>query len=400
MREEQGGSSVLRFRKIALVVLDSVGIGAMPDADAYGDRGADTLGHVLGLGKPKIPNLVRLGLANIRALPGLAPAVPPEGAYGRMAEKSRGKDTTTGHWEMMGIVLEKAFPVFPNGFPDRFIRRFEAAVGRKVLGNKPTSGTEIIKELGPEHLKTGCPIVYTSADSVFQVAAHEEAIPVEELYRYCRVARDLLTGDLAVARVIARPFVGEPGNFRRTPRRKDYSLPPPAPTVLDRLMEAGHVTVGIGKIEDIFAGRGLSKVVHASSNADNLAITIEETRGLDAGLVFTNLVDFDMLYGHRNDVAGYAAALEEVDARIPGLLQAVGPDGLLLLTADHGCDPAFPGTDHTREYVPLLAAGRKVRGGVSLGIRETFADVGATIAGNFGLSLLPAGRSFLEEIAV
>jgi phosphopentomutase len=315
-----------------------------------------------------------------------------------MAEISAGKDTLTGHWELMGVVLPKPFPVFSDGFPPRLIQAFEDAVGRKALGNKAASGTEILDELGPEHVRTGSPIVYTSADSVFQLAAHEEIVPLEEIYRYCRIARKLLTGPLGVARVIARPFLGETGRFSRTPRRKDFSLPPPRPTVIDSFHEAGIPCVGIGKIHDIFAGRGLSESVHTESNLEGLDKTAAWCRRLDKGLVFTNLVDFDMLYGHRNDAEGYAEALQAADGRIPDLLDALGGDGPLIVTADHGCDPGFPGTDHTREYVPVLVTGRGIRHGIDLGLRESFADVGATLAEMFALPAPENGKSFLQEI--
>ena len=389
----------LIFTKVVIVVFDSVGIGAMPDAGLYGDEGSDTLGNILLRRRLRIPELARLGLANIRDFSGLDAVSAPQGAYGKMAEKSKGKDTTTGHWELMGIVLDKAFPIFPHGFPDWLIQEFENRIGRKILGNRAASGTEIIQALGSEHVDTGYPIVYTSADSVFQLAAHEDVIPIDELYRYCRIARELLSGDVGVARVIARPFIGERGGFKRTNRRKDFSLPPPSPTVLDRLLEAGLPSIGIGKIEDIFGGKGLSEAVHTASNEEGLERTVEFSRSIQKGIVFTNLVDFDMLHGHRNDPEGYAGALERADGWIPRLREALAADGLLILTADHGCDPTFPGTDHTREYVFLLCAGENVKAGVNLGLRETFADVGATLSENFSLVQPEHGKSFLKEIA-
>jgi phosphopentomutase len=384
--------------RVVLIVLDSVGAGALPDAQAYGDAGTNTLGHVAAaVGGLNTPNLGRLGLGRIIPLAGVAPEAAPLGAFGRMAEAAAGKDTTTGHWEMTGVVLEEPFPVYPAGFPAEVMDAFEQAIGRHTLGNKAASGTVIIGELGEEHLRTGRPIVYTSADSVFQVAAHEEVIPVEELYRMCEVARGILTGRHGVGRVIARPFVGEPGRFLRTPHRRDFSLPPPRPTLLDRLSGAGIAVTGIGKIADIFAGRGVTRALHTGNNQEGMA---ETRRWLDGGegLVFTNLVDYDMVYGHRNDAAGYARALEAFDAFLPDLTGALRPEDLLLVTADHGCDPTTPGTDHTREYVPVLAFGGRVRAGVDLGVRSTFADLGATVADWLGGPRQPVGKSFAGEI--
>lgn len=385
------------FDRVVLVVLDSVGIGAMPDAADYGDEGRDTLGHITELRGLKVPNMARLGLGNIRPLAGIAPASNPEGAFGKAALLSPGKDTTAGHWEMAGIILERAFPTYPNGFPHEVIEPFERAIGRKTLGNFPASGTEIIKQLGEEHLKTGRPIVYTSADSVFQVATHEEVIPVEELYRICQIARDLLQGEHRVGRVIARPFRGEPGAFYRTERRHDFAVEPPRPMLLELLKEGGLEVVGVGKIPDIFLNRGITRALPGKDNRQAL----ENTRAaLDSdfrGLVFTNLVDFDMLYGHRLDIEGYGRAIEEVDAFLPNLFAGLGPRDLLILTADHGCDPRGPSTDHSREYVPILIAGPEVRGGVNLGTRETLADIGQTIARNFGFRL-PRGTSFLRIV--
>lgn len=381
-----------------LIVLDSVGIGALPDAKRYGDEGADTLGHVAeASGGLKLPNLVRLGLGNVRPLVGVPPADRPSAAYGRLAEASAGKDTTTGHWEMAGLVLDRPFPVYPDGFPPEVIEPFTRAIGRGILGNKAASGTEIIADLGEEHLRTGRPIVYTSADSVFQVAAHEGVIPVEELYRMCRVAREILVEPHGVGRVIARPFGGEPGAFYRTPRRRDFSLAPPRPTLLDVLSGAGIPVTGIGKIEDIFAGRGVTAARHTANNREGM----EETRRWlyrGEGLCFTNLVDFDMLYGHRNDVRGYAEALEAFDAFLPSLLTGLRDFDLLIITADHGCDPTTLGTDHTREYVPFLGVGPLVRGGVNLGTRPTFADIGATVSEWLEGPPLPVGTGFAEAI--
>jgi phosphopentomutase len=386
------------FERVVLIVLDGVGIGAMPDAAAYGDAGRDTLGHIAERRGLSVPNLVRLGLANIRPLTGLSPAANPEGAYGKAALLSPGKDTTSGHWEMAGIILDRAFPTYPRGFPREIIEEFEQAIGRKTLGNFPASGTEIISQLGEEHLKTGRPIVYTSADSVFQVAAHEEVIPVAELYRICRIARELLQGEHRVGRVIARPFLGRPGDFHRTERRHDYAVEPPRPMLLDLLNEAGLDVVGVGKIPDIFLNRGITRALEGKNNRQALASIATALGEESRGLIFANLVDFDMLYGHRLDIEGYGRAIEEVDAFLPRLLGGLKAGDLLILAADHGCDPAGPSTDHSREYVPILATGASVKRGVNLGTRATLADLGATIAENFGLQL-PRGASFLREIA-
>lgn len=377
-----------------LVVLDGAGVGALPDAARYGDAGSNTLGNLAEkVGGLDLPHLERLGLGNIAPIKGVPPAANPAAAWGKMAERSPGKDTTTGHWELAGVVLDRPFPVYPQGFPPEVIDTFEARIGRRVLGNKPASGTAVIEELGAEHLRTGCPIVYTSADSVFQIAAHEEVIPVEELYRMCRIAREILTGEHAVARVIARPFTGRPGSFRRTERRHDFSLPPPRPTVLEALVSRGYAVVGVGKIQDIFAGRGVTRSIPVKNNPDNIQKTIAAVREMAPGLVFTNLVDFDTLYGHRNDPDGFARALKEFDSALPELMGAVAADGMLFITADHGCDPTTPSTDHSREYVPLLVWGPRLAGGVPLGTRATFADVGATIAAFFGFDW-PVGESF------
>lgn len=378
--------------------MDSVGIGAMPDAADYGDAGRDTLGHISERRGLAVPNLVRLGLANIRPLKGLDAVAQPEGAYGKATLLSPGKDTTAGHWEMAGIILDRPFPTYPNGFPGDVIEKFEQAIGRKVLGNFPASGTEIIKQLGQEHLKTGRPIVYTSADSVFQVAAHEEVIPIEELYRICEIARKQLDGPHRVGRVIARPFTGKPGAFVRTERRHDYAVPPPRPMLLDLLQEAGLDVVGVGKIPDIFLNRGITRALAGKNNRQALESTLAALRDSGRGLVFTNLVDFDMLYGHRLDVEGYGKAIEAMDAFLPQLLSALGPRDLLILTADHGCDPLGPSTDHSREYVPVLAGGPAVKAGANLGTRATLADIGQTVAENFALRI-PHGTSFLKQIS-
>jgi phosphopentomutase len=385
------------FRRVLWIVLDSVGIGEMPDAGAYGDRGSDTLGNIARQRRLALPNLCRLGLGNIKPLEGLPPVDRPAGAYGRCALASPGKDTTTGHWEMAGILLERPFPLFPHGFPRDFLDAFETQIGRPTLGNVAASGTEIIRELGEEHLRTGAPIVYTSADSVFQIAAHEEVIPVPELYRICEAAREMLRGPLEVARVIARPFVGRPGAFTRTANRHDYAIPPPPGMLLDRLCERGVPVCGVGKISDVFLGRGIGASVKTKNNDDGISKTLMALGQQPGGLIFVNLVDFDTLWGHRNDVENYARALEHFDRRLPEIEAALGRGDLLLLTADHGCDPTTPSTDHSREYVPLLAAGAGVRAGVNLGTRASLADLGQTVAANFG-ARIAAGTSFLEEL--
>ena len=384
------------FNRVLLVVLDSVGIGEMPDAEDYGDAGSDTLGHTLGSREVTIPNLRGMGLANIRRLP-VPPIETPAGAFGKAATESRGKDTTTGHWEMSGIITSNPFPTYPDGFPRRVLDPFEEAIGRRVLGNRAASGTEIIKELGEEHVRTGRPIVYTSADSVFQIAAHELVVPLEQLYGWSKIARQLLTGQDTVGRVIARPFVGEPGSFRRTEARQDYAIDPPEDTLLDRLKAAGLAVTGVGKIGSIFCHRGTTEELAAGNNNAGVDQTLRALAETPRGLIFTNLVDFDMLYGHRNDVEGYARALEEFDLRLPEIQQAMQEDDLLIISADHGCDPGDVSTDHTREYVPVLVWGRRARAGANLGIRSSLADIGQTIAQNFGLEL-SAGRSFLNEI--
>lgn len=387
----------VQFERIALVVMDSVGIGAMPDAAAYGDTGRDTLGHIAERRGLRAPNLVRLGLANIRPLSGLAPASVPEGAYGKCTLLSPGKDTTAGHWEMAGIILDRPFPTYPKGFPPEVIEPFERAIGRKVLGNFPASGTEIIKQLGEEHMRTARPIVYTSADSVFQIAAHEEVIPIQELYRICQIARQQLDGPHRVGRVIARPFAGKPRSFFRTERRHDYAVPPPRPMLLDILQEVGLEVTGVGKIPDIFLNRGITRSLPGKNNPQALESTLAALTDSGRGIIFTNLVDFDMLYGHRLDIEGYGKAIEDVDAFLPKLLAALGPGDALILTADHGCDPLGPSTDHSREYVPLLVTGPRVKHGVNLGTRASLADIGQTIAANFGLTI-PHGESFLVAL--
>ena len=387
------------FGRIIWIVLDSVGIGELPDAADYGDVGRDTLGHTAASRPLKLPNLVRLGLASIKPLAHLAPPVHPEGNYGKGATVSPGKDTTTGHWEMAGSWLEQAFPVYPHGFPDELIAEFEKRIGRKTLGNKPSSGTEILKELGEKHMRTGFPIVYTSGDSVFQIAAHEDVIPVPELYRMCEIARELLQGPNKVGRVIARPFSGEPGNFRRTERRHDYAVEPPGPMLLDALADTKTPVFGVGKIHDIYNGRGVDDYLTTKNNADGMAKLTEALASRPKGLIFANLVDFDMLYGHRKDVEGFARSLEEFDRMLGPFLSAMRDDDLLLITADHGCDPdpINPTTDHSREYVPILAYGPRAKKGANLGIRSTLSDLGQTVAENFGAKI-PHGTSFLNEL--
>jgi phosphopentomutase len=416
------------FGRAIVIVMDSVGIGELPDADAYGDCGSNTVGNIAKQVPLRIPALRSLGLGRLVQLD-----VPEEtaenaktaekaqkflgkdssansavfavssgswlGACGRMAEASKGKDSVTGHWEMMGIVLDRAFPTFPNGFDASVIAEFSRLTGRGVIGNKAASGTAIIDELGPEHMRTGAMIVYTSADSVFQIAAHEEVVPIPELYRDCEIAYTLVGEGLGVGRVIARPFVGAPGHFTRTSNRHDYALPPSDQTVLDRAKDAGVPVVAIGKIEDLFAGRGITRGIHTTGDEDGMDKVEAEMKAVDRGLIFTNLVDFDAQFGHRNDVAGYAANLERFDARLARLIPQLRDDDLLVVTADHGNDPTTPSTDHAREYVPLLIAGARVRAGCDLGTRTTFADLGQTLAEVFGLGSMRNGRSFLREIA-
>jgi phosphopentomutase len=389
----------VRPRRIIVIVLDGCGVGALPDAARYGDEGASTLTHTAAAcGGLILPTMGRLGLGRIAPIPGVPPEPAPAGAFGKMAERSPGKDSTTGHWELMGIVVDRPFPTYPKGFPPEVIRPFEARIGRRVLGNRAASGTAIIEELGEEHLRTGFPIVYTSADSVFQIAAHEARIPVDELYGYCRIAREILTGPHAVGRVIARPFVGEPGHFVRTDRRRDFSVPPPAPTVLDRVQAAGLPVVAIGKIHDLFAGRGITEAIHTHDDLDGMRATRHAMATTRAGFIFTNLVDLDTLYGHRNNPPGYGRDLEQIDGEMALVVGSLDPADVLVITGDHGNDPTTPSTDHTREYVPLLVAGPRVRAGVPLGIRSTFADLGATVAQALGTSAPDAGTSFLDAV--
>jgi phosphopentomutase len=385
------------FKRITLVVLDGAGIGEMPDAAAWGDAGSDTFGHILASRTVALPNLQRYGLGNIRPLAGVPPLIQPGGSFGRCALLSNGKDTTTGHWEMAGIILKAAFPTYPQGFPSAVIERFIGATGVPgILGNIPASGTEIIKDLGAEHVKTGKPIVYTSADSVFQIAAHEEVIPLERLYEICEIARSLLDGEHKVGRVIARPFRGAPGTFFRTENRHDYAVPPPHENLLVALSKSGLDVVCIGKIASIYDSMGVTRDLKAKNNDQSIDQTIAALSEKTRGLVFSNLVDFDMLYGHRRDTEGFAGALEHFDKRLPEIEQAMNDDDLLIITADHGNDPTFPGSDHTREYAPLLTFGKRARA-VNLGTRESLADIGQTIAENFDLRLA-AGRSFLSQV--
>jgi phosphopentomutase len=388
-----------KFRRVCLIVLDGAGIGEMPDAAEWGDVGADTLGHILESREVHLPNLQRLGLGNIRSLAGLPAIETVIGSYGKCTLRSNGKDTTTGHWEMAGIILEKAFPTFPNGFPTRIIDSFvsQASVPG-VLGNLPASGTEIIKQLGEEHVRTGKPIVYTSADSVFQIAAHEDVISIDRLYEICKIARNLLDGSDRVGRVIARPFLGSSSSdFWRTENRHDYAVPPPAKNLLPMLKENGLDVVCIGKIASIYDSVGVTQDLPAKNNDQVIDQTISALKDASRGLIFSNLVDFDMLYGHRRDTEGYAGALEHFDERLPEIMNALNQDDLLILTADHGNDPTKDGSDHTREYVPLLVYSKTAKAGVNLGTRQSLSDIGQTVAANFGVELAD-GAGFLREI--
>lgn len=386
-------------RAVCLIVLDSVGVGGAPDAAAFGDEGSATLQHVAdAVGGLRLPNLERLGLGNIAEVQGVPPSPQPQGAFGTMIETSPGKDTTTGHWELAGLVLDRPFPTYPDGFPPEVIEAFEAAIGSPCLGNVVASGTEIIQRLGRRHMETGHPIVYTSADSVFQVAAHVEVVPLEALYDMCRKARSIMRGPHEVGRVIARPFAGEPGHFVRTPDRHDFSVLPPHDTVLDELVAAGLEVRGVGKISDIFAGRGVTSSRPTRSNADGIDAVREELEGIGRGLVFANLVDFDQAFGHRNDPSGYAGALEEFDAGLPGIASALGPSDVLMVTADHGNDPTTASTDHSRERVPLIACGPPVGSGADLGQRASFSDCGATVAELLGVATGTSGSSFATKL--
>lgn len=384
-------------RRLFLIVLDSVGIGEAPDAAQFGDEGSNTVRAAVEAGAD-LPNLRRLGLFNIDGMDWTEPEAAPIGAFGRMREASMGKDTTIGHWEIAGVVSPKPLPTFPDGFPPEIIRNFEKLTGRKVICNKPYSGTQLLLDYGREHVETGALMVYTSADSVFQVAAHEDIVPIEELYHDCELAREMLTGDYAVGRVIARPFVGEYPNYTRTARRHDYSLQPPRATMLNNLEDAGYECIGVGKISDIFAGSGITQQIRTQNNTDGIAKTLDLMENDFEGICFVNLVDFDMVYGHRNDAPGYARALMEFDQALPKFMEQMGEDDLLIITADHGCDPSTPSTDHSREYTPMLAWSKKIRPGANLGTRTTFADIGATVLEYFGLENRIDGQSFLKEI--
>lgn len=386
-------------KRAILLVLDSVGIGAAEDSCIYGDEACNTLKHTAeAVGGLKLPHMQALGLGCLEALPGVEPTLKPKGAYGKMVERSKGKDTTTGHWEMMGIVLEQPFPTYPHGFPRDVIQELEKQIGRGTLGNVVASGTEIIAQLGKKHLETGFPIVYTSVDSVFQMAAHEEIIPVAELYRMCQIAREILQGPNAVGRVIARPFIGSPGSFVRTPRRHDFSLQP-GPNILDSIVASGQKVIGVGKIKDIFAGRSITESYPIENNRDGMQKIVAILKGEFAGMVFANLIDFDMLYGHRNDVQGYAGALEEFDRWLPELYATMGPEDVVFISADHGCDPTTCGTDHTREQVPVLVYGENIAAGAAIGTRSSFADLGQTVADYLGVEAkMYAGQSFLDLI--
>jgi phosphopentomutase len=386
--------------RVILIVFDSVGCGELPDAGDYGDIGSDTLGNIARRIPLSVPQLRSLGLARVSTVNRVEPEPVPAGAFGRMAEASPGKDSVTGHWELMGLVLERPFPVFPNGFPQELIDEFERRIGRGTLANKAASGTAIIEELGAEHLNTGKPIVYTSADSVFQIAAHEDVVPVAELYRWCEIAYELVGMGMGVGRVIARPFIGSPGAFRRTANRRDFALTPPSATLLDRLKKASFPVVAIGKIEDLFAGRGITSATHTANDDHGMDEVLRAMTTTTRGLIFTNLVDFDTQYGHRNDVAGYASNLERMDARLREVMSVLRPRDLLVVTADHGNDPTTPSTDHAREYVPVFLTGRAIRPGTDIGTRATFADLGQTIAEVFGVGPLDHGSSFLSSILV
>ncbi len=387
--------------RAVVLVLDGVGSGHAPDAAAYGDEGANCLSNTANaVGSMPLPNLGRMGIGNITPIPGTPPTSEAVGAFGRLDEAAAGKDSTTGHWELMGDTLHAPLPTYPHGFPVELVARYEAAIGRGVLGNYPSSGTVILDQLGAEHIRTGKPILYTSADSVFQLAAHEEVIPLDELYHMCEIARGMLTGENAVGRVIARPFVGEPGRFTRTPHRKDFSLDPPAPTLLDRLHDAGYEVRGVGKIEDLFNHRGLTWSNHTGTNEAGMAVALEQLDEQFHGLLFVNLVDCDQVYGHRRNPQGYADALMAVDNWIPQVMAKLGPRDALFITGDHGTDPTFRGTDHTRESVPILAAGGPITPNVDLGVRTTFADLGATLAEAFDVPPLESGASFASQIGL
>lgn len=388
----------MRFTRAIVIVMDSVGIGELPDAHAYGDEGSNTLGNIARQVPLKIPTLASCGLSRVVDLPAVPIADRPRGAFGRMAQRSAGKDSVTGHWELMGIVIERPFPTFPEAFPADLIRAFEQRIGRPTLGNVVASGTVVIDQLGPEHMRTGAPIVYTSADSVFQIAAHEDIVPIAQLHRFCEIAYELTVEGMGLGRVIARPFVGQLGGFTRTMNRHDYAMPPRGDTLLDRLTAAGVPVTAIGKINDLFAGRGISESHPTRSDDDGMAKIEAQMQQQDRGLIFANLVDFDTVYGHRNDVAGYAANLERFDTRLAAVLPRLRPDDILIVTADHGNDPSTPSTDHSREYVPLLVMGAHVKPGIELGTRSTFADLAQTLADGFAVPPVAHGTSFLPQL--
>lgn len=387
------------MKKAILIVLDSVGIGEMPDAHLYGDEGSNTLGNIArAVGGMDIPNLEALGLGNIAPIEGVKPQKSPTAAFGKAAELSVGKDTVTGHWEMAGVILRDPLKTFPEGFSEEIIRTFEEKIGRKSIGNVVASGTEIIERMGEEHMKTGFPIIYTSADSVFQIAAHEEIIPLAELYRYCQIARDMLVGGWQVGRVIARPFLGTPGNFQRTGNRKDYALNPFNKTILEYIKEAGQNVMCVGKIEDVFNKIGVTHAVHTKNNMEGVDETMNYIAQPMPGLIWSNLVDFDMMFGHRNDYMGYYNAIREFDGRLPEILEKLGDEDILIITADHGCDPTTASTDHSREYIPLLIYGKSIRAGSTMGVRKSFSDIGKTILDYLDIPNELYGESFLKEI--
>lgn len=386
-------------RRVILIVLDSVGVGELPDAKDYFDEGSDTVGNISkAIEGLRLPGMEKIGLGNINGIKGILKSDNPSGAYGKCSELSKGKDTVTGHWEISGVILDKPLNTYPYGFPEDIINEFENKIGRKVLGNKVASGTEIIKELGDEHVRTGFPIVYTSADSVFQIAAHEEVIPLKELYSMCQIAREMLIGNRAVGRIIARPFIGERESFKRTSNRKDFALNPLGKTMLEYIKETGKDVMAVGKIEDIFNGIGVTNAVHIKNNMDGVDKTIEYMKSDSEGLIFTNLVDFDMLYGHRNDVEGYAKALIEFDNRLQDIINAMKEEDILIITADHGCDPTTPSTDHSREYIPVLVYGNEINRGADIGVRNSFSDIGKTVLDILEIENYLPGESFKGEI--
>lgn len=387
-------------KRVIIIILDGVGVGALPDAPQYHDEGSDTLGNIArALGGLRLPTMERLGLGNIADIPGVRPCQDADASFGRMAELSPGKDSTSGHWELCGVILERPFATFPDGFPSELIKDFERKIGRKTLGNVAASGTEIIERLGAEHMKTGCPIVYTSADSVFQIAAHKEVVSLGELYRWCTIVRALLNGEYNVGRVIARPFIGRPGSFQRTPERKDYSIPPPESTLLDLALARGYEVLAIGKVDDLFSHRGYTRSIHGVVNAECMNELARAVDSAPPGIIIANLVQFDMDWGHRNDIAAFYQGLIDFDDRMGRLIDKFAEDDLVFITADHGCDPTTPSTDHSREYVPLLAFGRKFKAGVNLGLRQSFADLARTAAAYLDIPGLKNGKSFLQEIS-